>query len=132
MTNFYIGEMNTEEPYSHVTRLQSSEGNEFISFAKYTKYYKDLYFQLVAPTLQSNLLTETWQHINKENINSTCNTTYTVEDIRSISINADGLDDPVTFSDYHDHSKFAIGKEDPYVCIGDINRQVGYDFFIFT
>ena len=33
-----------------------------LSFAKTTEFQEDLYAGLVAPTLQSNLLTETWNN----------------------------------------------------------------------
>ena len=46
-------------------------------------FYADLYADLVAPALKCNLSTETWQHGEKENINSTCNTQYKVNESNS-------------------------------------------------
>lgn len=50
---------------------------------------------------------------------------FQVFNVKEISLPFD-----IEFSNYHDHSKFAVstdvngGKNDAWVCIGDINRQV--------
>lgn len=118
--------MVNSSPYFHVQPFESSNGLQFLSFAKGNNFHKDLYSQLVAPSLKINLLTETWQHGSKLNIGSSCDLPNTVEDITDVNIEFSGSGDAYSFYDMNDHSKFAISKSaaEPYVCIGDINRQV--------
>ena len=114
-------------PFFHIQPFKSQNGIQFESFAKANDYHKDLYSQLVAPSLKTNLLTETWQHGTTHNINSTCDGDYTVEDITDINIEFSS-GEAYSFYCMNDHSKFAVSKSssDPYACIGDINRQVKY------
>ena len=116
--------MMKSSPYFHIQPFQSQNGIQFESFAKANDYHKDLYSQLVAPSLKTNLLTETWQH-GSENIGSSCDGQFTVEDITNINLEFSS-GDAYLFYDMNDHSKFAVSKSSvaPYVCIGDINRQV--------
>ena len=48
-------------PFTRITPLKSLGGIPFVSFAKDNQYNKDLYHDLVAPNLKTNLWTETWQ-----------------------------------------------------------------------
>ena len=116
------GEMITTYPYSNVASLQSLAGNKLLDFAKSNNFKADLYHNLVAPTLYCDLLAETWQHDTI--IGPSCKG-FTVEDVSWLSIITKAGN--VTFDNYMDHAKFAIGKtsDHPYVCIGDINREVG-------
>ena len=101
--------------------LVSIAGSSFTHFSKNKNFGKDLYHELVAPSLKSNLLTETWQH-GSSKIGPSCDG-FTVEDITRIKV--DTQDKEFEFSNYADHSKFAVAKSDSYyVCIGDINRMV--------
>ena len=113
-----------EDPTYHLQDFTSIGGMKFTSFAKGTKFGEDLYSELVAPTLKTNLLTETWQN-NGGNLGSTCDTQFTVEDITDVNLTfPDGSS--YSFYDTNDHSKYALSTTEdvPYVCIGDINRQV--------
>ena len=47
-------------PYFHVASLKSAAATTFVSFAKHTRFDKDLYADLVAPSLGVGLLVETW------------------------------------------------------------------------
>ena len=111
-------------PYYHLQDFTSLGGIQFTSFAKATKFNKDLYSELVAPTLKTNLLAETWQN-GGGNIGPSCDGAFTVEDISDVKMEfSDGSS--YSFYDTNDHSKCALSTTEdvPYVCIGDINRQV--------
>ena len=112
-------------PTNHNADLVSSSNKLFVHFAKGKKFGKDLYYDLVAKSLKSNLLAETW--IRGKKIGPSCGT-YSVEDIIKIEI-----DNEYKFNSSQDHSKFAIskaGSSNYYVCVGDINRMVWYYFLI--
>lgn len=124
--------MVTTSPFHNIVPMTSLGGVQFLSFAKSTDFNHDLYSQLVAPTLKASLFTETWQNDEKgtENLGSTCNQEYTVEDISNVTMRfvEDNVEYP--FETLDDHSKYAVGKTELFVCIGDINRQVnGFKVF---
>ena len=101
--------------------MVSSAGVSLLHFGKSKNFGMDLYYSLVAPSLKTNLLTETWQH-GSSKIGPSCDG-FTVEDITQISVQTDAQ--TFEFSNYADHSKFAVSKSGSYyVCIGDINRMV--------
>ena len=116
-------------PFSNIVELKSLKGSKYFHFGKTSKFGHDLYHNLVAPTLKTNLIAETWQH-GKHNIGPSCEGNYTVVDISQVSIRVSGND--YFFRVLDDHSKYAIGESShvPYVCVGDINRQV-YNFNVF-
>ena len=117
-----LGEHIKKSPFTNVASLTSSGGIKYQHFAKAGGFHKDLYFDLVAPSLKSNLIAETWQH--GKNIGPSCHGTHTVLDVLKINITVH--DESFTFNNGNDHAKFAIGdsQANPCVCIGDINRQV--------
>lgn len=89
--------------------------------------FLELYTDLVAPKVQRELFTETWQN-GRGDIGSNCTAVYRVYNIANVSPLAD-----MGFSNREDHSKWAVsnetgadsGNQDAYwICIGDINRQV--------
>ena len=114
-------------PYYHVTSLQSLEKVSFISFAKYTLFNKDLYADLVAPSLRSNLLAETWPNGHGK-MNSSCENRFHVENIDELDFDLPGKKNDEDFTTTHDHAKWAVTKDKTvnsknYICIGDINRM---------
>ena len=112
-------------PTSHKADLVSSLNRLFVHFAKGKKFGKDLYYNLVAKSLKSKLLAETW--LRGKKIGPSCGT-YSVEDVTAIKIG-----NKYIFKSSQDHSKFAIskaGSSNYYVCVGDINRMVWYYFLI--
>jgi len=116
------GHMMRKPPYNRTAHLRSLGGRQFTHFGKGRHFNDDLYHGLVAPTLLSNLLTETWQHDRKRVIGPSCKQ-FTVEDVTYINVSM--IKFGVDFKNAKDHAKFAIGKSasSPYVCIGDINRE---------
>ncbi|CAG9536151.1 unnamed protein product [Cercopithifilaria johnstoni] len=115
-------------PYVSRVVINSSAGHEFFHFAKTRAFKKDLYFDLLAPSLKSSLKTETWQHETSKNKNlrSWCRkySPYKVLDVKKVTLPFN-----ITFPNALDHSKFAVATLDtnkvplPWICIGDINRQ---------
>uniref|UniRef100_A0A0N5AHC8 Deoxyribonuclease II n=1 Tax=Syphacia muris TaxID=451379 RepID=A0A0N5AHC8_9BILA len=105
--------------FSSVKHLKSLSGIPFLSFAKYKEYRKDLYADFVAPAIKQTLFVETWLN-GPGDLSSSCNTAYKVMNVLSIRLQN------FTFPSSKDHSKWAISNDDnePYLCIGDINRQV--------
>ncbi len=110
--------------------FRSLGGLLFTSFAKYTNFGKDLYADLVSPSLQANIMVETWPN-GPGKMSSSCQGPFQVENIDEIDFGkvAAGVD----FSTKHDHSKWAVSypssrsdrrlNDVNYVCIGDINRM---------
>eukprot|EP00161_Ancyromonas_sigmoides_P013612 TRINITY_DN350_c0_g4_i1.p1 TRINITY_DN350_c0_g4~~TRINITY_DN350_c0_g4_i1.p1 ORF type:complete len:248 (-),score=63.26 TRINITY_DN350_c0_g4_i1:108-851(-) len=97
-------------------RIVTIGDGEFLSFAKSRGWNNDLYGALVAPTLQSSLLVETWM---RPRLASRCGGKYDVMNVQNMQIG------PVAFRETQDHSKFGIAVPGgtPYVCVGDINRM---------
>lgn len=128
LSKVIAGEYQKLEPYTSTVPFQSAHGAFFMHFAKAGNFGKDLYFDLVAPTLHVALFVETWQHgsSTSPNINSTClpPNIYQVFNAKNISLPYN-----ISFTNYWDHSKYAVATmvngamPMPWICIGDINRQ---------
>ena len=79
----------------------------------------DLYEDVVAPGLQSDLWVETW-------CRAPCLESYCLDRYRWMVENVDTMSlAGVVFDRSRDHSKWAIGKHNPngWVCVGDLNRM---------
>ena len=122
-----------EYPFYNIGYLQTLSGEKFISFAKSSGFEDDLYSGIVAETLQSDVLTETWMN-GPGNMPSNCTTKYKVRNIEEIRFDEVGL----RFTTHHDHSKWAVTTSESHpksnlwvnggdgveiACVGDINRQ---------
>ncbi|XP_037808431.1 plancitoxin-1 [Lucilia sericata] len=119
------------EPFNNILDLKSLQGINFKSFAKTSKYNKELYEDFVAPTLDTNLLVETWRN-GKGNFNSNCSLNDNVYNIQAIEFNKHNIQ----FNTTQDHSKWAVSQSvglkfwrwrlpstSNWICVGDINRQ---------
>lgn len=104
-------------PYTHKVELTSKFGSSFISYAKTSKFKKDLYDDYLTEDLETALRVETWPN-GKDRLQSDCVKPFHTENIDAVKI---GLDE---FSSHKDHSKWAISTDDtkPWTCVGDINR----------
>ncbi|XP_062560248.1 plancitoxin-1 [Armigeres subalbatus] len=110
----------TTSPYWNAVNLKSIGGVVFHSFAKSRQFNKELYADFIAPSLQADLLVETWQH-GAGNLPSDCQTSqWKVMNVKSVEVT-----DNLRFTTMKDHSKWAVsvpGDRD-FICVGDINRQ---------
>ncbi|KAJ9574029.1 hypothetical protein L9F63_008555 [Diploptera punctata] len=107
-------------PWYNMQPITSQNGTVFYSFAKAAKFNKELYFDWVAPMLETTLLVESWQN-GEGKLASSCNRTYMVENVATLSMKTAG----VHFKSTLDHSKWAVSDvaNKDWVCVGDINRM---------
>ena len=91
---------------------------KFTVFAKTGKWGKDLYADMVAPSLGADLLVETW--IRGDAIGKDCPPDYknSVCDVTTLKAG------DIEWREEQDHSKWAVTLDtSSYACIGDINRM---------
>ncbi|KAJ1371156.1 hypothetical protein KIN20_033044 [Parelaphostrongylus tenuis] len=107
------GKYKEGEPYHSIVELTTVGGQTFKSFAK-----THLYDGLVAPTLMTNLIAETWRRGDQVPLD--CSATYHTNDALKIQV---GSTTPFKYT--KDHSKMARStySSKPWLCIGDINRM---------
>jgi deoxyribonuclease-2 len=110
-------------------QIKSSKGVSFTSFVRSPKSeHKELYLEIVAPGIGSDLLVETWRRGAGDPLPSNCTYQYKVNNIDKVELT---FEDGSAFSKtsawgyIEDHSKWAVTPEsNPSVsCIGDINRM---------
>ncbi|CAH1159489.1 unnamed protein product [Phaedon cochleariae] len=107
-------------PWYSIARLTSKNGVQFTSFAKTENFEKELYEDLVAPSLESDMVVETWPN-GPGRLKSNCTKTFKVFNVKSIFMNIAN----VSFTTTDDHSKWGVSSvvsENNWICIGDINR----------
>lgn len=99
--------------------LTSTGGVSFTSFAKSSDFKRDLYQDLVAPTLAVDISVESWK-FGTNFLSTNCSTPQNVFTISKIEIN----ESDYRFSTTRDHSKWAVSSSSTsnWICIGDINR----------
>lgn len=62
LVNAAANKTNNVAPWFHILNITSINNTEFVSFAKSRRFNKELYEDLVAPFLRSDLLVETWRN----------------------------------------------------------------------
>lgn len=124
LTMAAMGKHLRKPPYMKISAFKSMKGLTFTSFAKSAKFGQDLYADLVAPSLKTDLIVESWPN-GPGKMTSRCTGHYKVMNINSIDFHM--KPDDVSFASHKDHAKWAISLTKPikamYVCIGDINRM---------
>lgn len=110
----------TFAPFYSLADLRSRFGSKFRSFAKSSRFNKELYEDLVAPHYSAgSFYVETWQH-GTGNIHSNCTKPTKVYNVHDIAITSTRS---IRFSTQHDHSKWMVSDDNQLICVGDINRQ---------
>lgn len=92
------------------------DGTNITYFAKSTQWNAELYADCIAPALGVSLAVESW--IRGSACGPACGGSTTVLDVQDVSYPG-GL----TFSEYNDHSKWAVGLSSDWFCASDINRM---------
>ncbi|XP_053986931.1 plancitoxin-1 [Hylaeus volcanicus] len=107
-------------PYNSKASIRTLGSVEFTSFAKGSKWQKDLYADFVAPQLQTNLYVQSWLN-GRGKLPSTCSRRK-IYNVKSLRFEAANID----FTSSRDHSKWAITVTKKaaahWVCVADINR----------
>jgi len=94
----------------------ASGDDNFSLFVKSKEWNFDIYHDLVAPSLKSNLIVETWcLGPSSNNMPSNCSN-YHVYNAKTLNF------DGVIWTRTKDHSKYAIGGR--HICISGTNRQL--------
>jgi len=85
------------------------------SFAKNTKWNDELYSALVAPTLKTPIMVESWMRPYEGNIKGK----FETDNVATVTLG------PYSWGETNDHSKWVVSQDGsaPWICIGDINKQ---------
>ncbi|XP_051025014.1 deoxyribonuclease-2-alpha [Acomys russatus] len=108
------------EPWNSSVVLTSQAGATFQSFAKFGKFGQDLYSGWLAAALGTNLLVEFWPNA-PGTLPSDCSGTHQILDVTEIAF--PGPSGP-SFKATEDHSKWCVAPVGPWVCVGDMNRNI--------
>ncbi|XP_015906091.1 cell-death-related nuclease 7-like [Parasteatoda tepidariorum] len=115
-------------PFLKISTLQSIGNLEIKSFAKDNQLHQDLSSDIIAPTLKTSLISETWQNGAGHALPASCQGKTHVLDAKSIKVNTIdkmGETQSFPFSSSDDHSKWAVSIEtdDDWICFADLNRM---------
>lgn len=98
--------------------LSTQAGKIFSFYTKSTQWNKDLWYSCIAPSLKKDLLVESW--IRGSAIGPSCSGSYQVYDVQAVDFSEDPS---FSWSEYNDHSKWAVSTDGEITCVGDINRM---------
>lgn len=106
------------QPDCNTVSIQTAGGLNVTYFAKSAAWNSELYSQCIAPTLHTNLLTETWIRGDAEG--PSCSGSQQVLDVKKLMFTS-----TVGFTETDDHSKWAVSPTGsiPWLCPADINRM---------
>lgn len=112
-------------------QISSINAQSFTSFARNPKsQHKDLYLEIIAPGVGSDLLVESWRRGSGDPLPSNCSYKYKVNNVETVELRFDATaaaagstrgTSPWNYRE--DHSKWAVATDLPAACIGDINRM---------
>jgi deoxyribonuclease-2 len=103
------------DPVCTNTTVPTSGGLELAYYTKSTQWNNELYAACIAPNEQTPLLVESWIRGSAEG--PSCGA-EPVLDVRNVSYPTG-----IAFSEYNDHSKWAVSSTSDLVCASDINRM---------
>jgi deoxyribonuclease-2 len=108
-------------------QISSKNGQLFTSFARNSKsQHKELYLEVVAPGLGSDLLVETWRRGAGDPLPSNCSYKYKVNNVNMVELKFEPgseVRETSAWEYIEDHSKWAVAMDQPAACLGDINRM---------
>lgn len=125
----------TRPPFSRRATVAGRNGSTtFTSFAKSRHFDRELYAEWLAPTLDTDLLVESWRH-GADLLPSNCSLRRRVWNVNGIRMAAVRFE----FHTSGDHAKWTVaqqanraneiddgrpaaGRPDDWICVGDINR----------
>jgi deoxyribonuclease II len=118
----------TQQPST--LRFKSRGGQEFLIIAKSRKWGKDFWLDLVSPTLDCDLVVESWRRGRVTPMQDGYSNDYE-EDLINIVFKAT----PKLNYEWHytkDHAKWAVALKNthssvPWVCVADLNRMVSQE-----
>lgn len=99
------------DPACSLTQSLSS----FHYYAKSTQWNNELYAACIAPSEGESLLVESWIRGSAEGPSCGTPAVLDVQSLAYPTLNA--------FTEYNDHSKWAVAQTGPLVCASDINRM---------
>jgi deoxyribonuclease-2 len=105
--------------------VSTKGGKSFTQYQKSKNWGKDLYEDLIAPSLNKDLYLETWRTGSGGRIGSMCGAknsqygkAYNVYMVQTVQ-----MPDGVSWSGTMDHSKWTISTTSTWVCVGDMNNM---------
>jgi deoxyribonuclease-2 len=96
--------------------ISTVSGLNVTMLAKSTSWNNELYAACVAPRLDASLAVESWLRGSEEG--PSCTGPTTVVDVQSLTYPGG-----FAFSEYNDHSKWAVADNGSWFCPADINRM---------
>uniref|UniRef100_A0A8C6WRW2 Deoxyribonuclease-2-alpha n=1 Tax=Neogobius melanostomus TaxID=47308 RepID=A0A8C6WRW2_9GOBI len=108
------------KPWFKVLDLTSLKGRHFKSFAKYSRFKKDLYDGLIVNFTQQDLYVKSWGSM-RQPLPSNCSKIipHFVYNIKQVNPHRRG-----PFPDTVDHSKWCVTPSGSFTCVADMNREV--------
>ncbi len=95
--------------------FQTVGGMKFTTFTKSTQWNRALWDDCIVPYTQSGLIVQSW--LQGHAIGANCSGPYSITDVQSIKFSQE-----CSWTNQHDHSKWALSVDHSFACFGDINR----------